>query len=112
MKRFLLALLFVLPVMGCQSLGLTSPQNLDQRLAYSYSAVTAALNTIAQATTAGQLKSADAVKANQMVLQAKDALDLARAAEATDASAAVRDLSLATAVLTAVQRFLTQNGVK
>lgn len=112
MKKILIALVFLLPLMGCQSLGLTTPLTLDQQLAYATGAVTAALNTIAQATTAGTLSSANATKANQMVLQAQTILVSAHSMETTNASGAANDLALATAALTAVQQYLTANGVK
>lgn len=112
MRKILIALLFSLPLMGCQSLGFTAPQTTDQKIAYAYSGVTAALNTIAQATTAGTLTSQKAIQANTLVLQAKGILDAARASEISDGSTAIQDLSLATAVLAEVQKFLTANGVK
>ncbi len=112
MKKILIALVFLCPLMGCQSLGFTPPQTTDQRIAYAYSGVTAALNTIAQATNAGTLSSQKADQANQLVLQAKVILDSARASETTDASTAIQDLQLATAAMQAVQQFLTANGVK
>lgn len=111
-KILLLAVLFTLPIMGCQSLGFVAPQTTDQRIAYGYSGVTAALNTIAQATDAGTLSSQKATQANQLILQARGMLDTARAAETTDDSTAIQDLALATAVLAEVQKFLTANGVK
>lgn len=112
MKNLFASLVVGVILTGCSSLGLTPPQNLDQQLAYAYSGVTAALQSIATATTNGQMSSANAEKANAMVLQVRATLDAARAIEATDGTSAQKDLQLATASLTAVQQFLTQNGVK
>lgn len=70
------------------------------------------MNTVAQATDAGTLSSQKAAQANQLILQAKGILDVARASEITDANTAIQDLALATSVLAEVQKFLTANGVK
>lgn len=112
MKRIVLALLFSLPIMGCQTLGLATPQTTDQKLAYAYGSVTGVLNSIADATNAGALSSAKATQANQLALQVKATLDAARAVENTDEATALQDLNMATAALAAVQQFLTANGVK
>jgi hypothetical protein len=97
---------------SCASLGLAPAQTLDQKLAYAYGVETGLLNSIASATTAGTLSSATATKANTMVLTAKGFLDSARALESANATNAANDLALATAALTAVQTYLTANGVK
>jgi hypothetical protein len=108
-----LILLAVMLVLGaCTSLGLSSPQTLDQKLAYGYAGVTTALNTIATATTAGQLTSAQAINANTMTLNVKTILDTARGLETTNATSAQNDLTLALSSLTAVQQYLTSAGVK
>lgn len=97
---------------GCATLGLTPAQNLDQKIGYAYGGVTAALQTIAQATTAGTLTSTKATNANNMVLNIKSILDTAKASETTNASSAATDLQLATTALAAVQAYFTANGVK
>ncbi len=102
----------VLGLAGCASLGLATPQTLDQRLAYGYAGVTAALNTITTAVEAGQLTSEQATTANQMVINVKVGLDTARSLEATNATSAQNDLQLALTALTAVQTYLTAQGVK
>jgi putative exporter of polyketide antibiotics len=97
---------------ACSSLGLATPQTLDQKLAYGYSGVATALNTIATATIAGQLTSAQATNANGMVLQVKGILDTARALETSNAPSAQNDLTLALSSLASVQQYLTAAGVK
>lgn len=108
----LLTVLIALPMLGCSSLGLATPQTLDQKLGYGYAGVTTALNTIATATQAGQLTSAQATNANALALQVKGVLDTARSLESTNATGAQNDLTLALSSLTAVQQYLTSAGVK
>lgn len=111
MKKFVcIALLTFLG--GCQSLGLTTPQNFDQKLAYGYAGVTTALNTVTSATNAGQLSSVQATNANTLILNAKAILDTARADETSNLTAAQNDLTLALTAMAAVQSYLTQAGVK
>jgi hypothetical protein len=106
----LLAVVFLLA--GCASLGLAPAKTLDQKIEYGYAGVTAVLQTIPGAIQSGALSSATATKANGMALQVKSLLDAARASENVNASAALNDLNLATAALTAVQQYLLANGVK
>jgi hypothetical protein len=110
--KALILLAVVLVLVACASLGLAPAQTLDQKIAYGYAGVTTALNTIATATTAGQLTSAQATNANGMALQVKGILDTARALETTNATSAQNDLTLALSSLTAVQQYLTSAGVK
>jgi hypothetical protein len=111
MKAFIL-LAVMLTLGACASLGLAPAQTLDQKIEYGYAGVTAVLQSIPPAITSGVLSSATATKANTMALQVKTLLDSARAAETTNATGALNDLNLATAALTAVQSYLTANGVK
>ncbi len=109
----IIALLTVVCVLGaCASLGLSTPQTLDQKLAYGYAGVTTALNTITTATAAGQLTSAQAINANNMTLNVKTILDTARSLETTNATSSQNDLTLALSALSAVQTYLTSSGVK
>lgn len=111
MKSLILAAV-VLLLGACSSLGLAPAQSLEAKLAYGYAGVTAALNTIATATTAGQLTSTQATNANNLALQAKSILDTARSLETTNATSAQNDLTLALSSLTAIQQYLTSAGVK
>lgn len=111
--KLLIVLALLLPAFtGCTTLGLAPAQTLDQKIAYAYGGVTGVLQSIATATTAGTLTSSQANAANNMALQVKTVLDTARSLETTNATSAANDLALATAALTAVQSFLTSNGVK
>ena len=102
-----LLVLIVFAIVGCASLGLTSPQNPQQSIAYGYSGVTAALTTLAQMTTAGQISSANATKANEAILSAKALLDEANAAAQSSAPTAVTIITSATAALAQVSLYLT-----
>jgi predicted RNA-binding protein associated with RNAse of E/G family len=99
-------------LVGCTALGLTTPQTTDQKLAYADAGVIAALSSIATATNAGQLTKAQATNANNMALAVQATINQARAEESSNASQAIVDLNLATTALTAVQNWLTANGVK
>jgi len=108
--KALLALCVLLA--GCAQLGLVKPQTTDQKLAYAYGGIISAQQSIAQATTAGLLTSAQATNANNMTLAAKATLDTARSLETTNATGAANDLQLATTAITALQAYLTSAGVK
>ena len=113
MKNFLAALaLLSTGIVGCASLGLATPQTLDQKIAYAYSGLTTALQGIATATNKGQLTAAQATQANNAALNVKTILDTARGLENTDATTAQKDLDLATAALSSLQNTLTNAGVK
>lgn len=102
----------LLVLLGCQTLGITAPKTLDERIEYAYGGVDGALQAIRQATEAHQLSSQRASDANALVVSVKQILDAARADETTDVSAAQKDLNLAQQALLEVQKYLTQHGVK
>jgi uncharacterized protein YceK len=113
MKKLCIFLVIGVLLTGCTALGLAPAQTTDQKIAYAYAGVTGVLNTIAQATDAGALTSVKAQQANQLAVQVKTTLDAARLASgAGDSSTALQDLNMATAALTAVQQYLTANGVQ
>lgn len=92
---------------SCSSLGLATPQNTSQQIAYGYSGVTATLNTLAAATNAGQLSSSEAFHANAAILAVKGALDQANSAVSSNPSGAAALLNTATQALAAVSAYLT-----
>jgi hypothetical protein len=109
-QRAILALLLVLilaSVFGCTSLGLTTPQSPQQSIAYGYSGVTAALNTLAQMTSAGAISSTNAIKANSAILNAKAILDDANQAAASSSPTALTLITSATQALAQVSAYLT-----
>lgn len=97
---------------ACAQLGLAPAQTLDQKIEYGYGGVDGVLKAIPPAIAAGTLSSDRAAHANGLALNVKSILDTARAAESTNVTSAQNDLTLATAALTAVQKYLTDNGVK
>jgi hypothetical protein len=103
--KYLLPL--ILALSGCSALGLATPTSPQQSIAYGYSGVTAALNTLAQMTTAGTISSANAIKANNAILAAKALLDQANTAAASSAPTAVTIVTSATAALAQVSLYLT-----
>jgi hypothetical protein len=106
------ALIALLAMTGCQSLGIAAPQTLDQKLAYAQGAIIAAQQSIAQATTAHLLTSAQATNANNMTLSALAVISTARSLETSNSTAATNDLALATAAISSIQAYLTSAGVK
>ena len=107
-----IGLVIGLSMQGCQSLGLATPQTLDQRIAYSYAGVTTALNTVTTALQSGQLTSTQATNANSLILNVKSVLDTAKGEETADPTAAEKELALGVAAMTAVQNYLAAAGVK
>ena len=113
MKRLLI--LFAAMLCGCTALGLAPPQSPQQSIAYGYSGITAALNTLATAVRAGQISSAQAMQVNAKVLIAKQLLDQANASASSSAPLAINLITSATQVLAQVSLYLTceqqQKGV-
>jgi len=94
-------------LVGCQSLGLAPAQNTQQSIAYAYSGVTAALNTLAGAIGAGLISSADAEKVNGAILTVKSSLDEANAVASTNGASAASLLAGATKSLASISAYLT-----
>ena len=103
----ILAVLSVALLCGCAAFGITPAQTPQQSVAYGYASVTASLNTLAQLTTSGAVSSADAVKANNAILFAKQLLDQANAAAGSSAPLAMSVITSATADLAQVSLYLT-----
>jgi hypothetical protein len=110
MKTF--ALVALLSLAGCTTLGIAPPQTLDQKLAYAQGAIIAAQQSIAQATKTGLLTSAQAINANNMTISALSVISTARSLETSNATAAANDLALVTAAIAGIQQYLTSAGVK
>lgn len=102
----------LLLLVACSELGLTTPQTTDQKLAYAEGTVTGILQSIPAAVAAGTLSSTKATTVNNMAVAVHQTIQVARAEETSNPSQAIVDLNLATAALTAVQNWLTANGVK
>ena len=97
---------------ACASLGLTSPTTTQQQIAYGYSGVTAALNTLAQATSQGIVSSSDATQANAAILAVKTSLDTASQEVSSNQPQAVQILEGATQALATVSAFLACKQAK
>jgi hypothetical protein len=108
---FLFALLAV-ALTACASLGLTAPQGAQQQIAYAYSGVTAALNTLAQATAQGLISSSDATQANAAILAVKTELDTANTEITSNEPAAVAAITAATATLATISAYLACKQAK
>jgi len=123
MRHFLLfSLAFIV---SCTALGLQTADTFNQKLAYSYSQVTAARKGVLavvnascptpEAFTSAACKSAvlDGKHVQQMADEARQGLDLAKGyAAAGNLQQANVQLQLESAALTAIQSYLVSKGVK
>jgi hypothetical protein len=92
---------------ACGTLGITPPQSLDQKLAYTTGQITAVRGAAADALAAQTITADDAEKVLKMTDESKALVDAARVAMvAGDTQAAEGRLVLATNVLTALRAFL------
>lgn len=97
---------------GCASFGLQAPTTTADQVAYAYSGITAALNTLASATSSGLISSSDATRLNGIILGAKSELDVARADLSSDLPAAQKALLTATSVMSNVSAYLACKQAK
>lgn len=114
MKNLKIAFLasMLLITAACASLGLSSPANESQKLAYSYSTLAAIRASTAQALTVGTITVKDAQKVLADTDGARAALDAGRVALIAGNTGTVEaDLAAATAAITQIQLFLTTKGV-
>lgn len=104
MKYIVFALLYL--AAGCAQLGLPTPQTFNEKLAASYSAVTAARDTAITLLTAKKIGADDAQNVQNQADNARAGLDIARKIHATDADAGNAKLTSVQAALTALQSYL------
>jgi len=98
---------------ACAQLGLPTAQTFDQKLAVSYSTVTAARNSAVTLLSAGKITSDDAQNVQTQCDNIRSALDLARVAyKAGDTTTANTKLDTTITALTALQAYLTSKGAK
>lgn len=108
--KLLLALSMTLLLGACQSLGLSSPQSLDEQLASAYGLHTAVLSTTTQSLQAGTISKADAQAVLKLSDEAQGILDASHAIATSDPAGAQTKLTLALSVLTEVQTYLRTHG--
>jgi hypothetical protein len=105
--RRVLAVLPLLLLVSCASLGLAPAQNFSSRLAYGFSNYTAVNNTITQSLDAKRITSADAVEFRAVANDARKILNAAKLAyEAGDLKDAANRLSLALKALDALAVYM------
>lgn len=106
MRRYPLALIAVVTLAACARLGLEAPQSFNERLAYAASSATAVYDAIADATRAGTLAPDDAEDLIEITDRAAELMTSARRIrDAGNEAEASRQLALALAIITEVQRF-------
>lgn len=108
MRRFSLPVFTLLATMlaGCGLFGLQAPESFNERLAYATSTTSAVYDSIAVATRAGDISPDDAEDLIEITDRARDLLISARRIQdAGETAEASRQLALALAIVTEVQRF-------
>jgi phage terminase large subunit-like protein len=95
---------------ACATLGVSSPQTFNEKLAAGYSTVTASRDTTATLLTSGKLTAADAQNVQQQLDNARTGLDLARQVHATDPAAGDAKIDAVVTALTALQAYLSTKG--
>ncbi len=111
--QFLYAATLSLALTACASLGLVTPQSLDESLAYAQGQVSALELSAAQAAPTGKLSATDLQNVLSFGDQATAAITAAHAAEAVgDTTTAQGKLALATSLLAQLSAYLTAHGVK
>lgn len=109
--RIALSWIFVLAfVVGCAQLGLPTPETFNERLAAGYQAVTGARASALALLKSGQISAADAQNVQEQADNARAGLDIARATQAADPTAANAKLTAVVTALTALQTYLRTKG--
>lgn len=108
--RKLSVLAFITLLVGCSSLGLSTPKGFDQSLAEAYGTHTAVASAAAVAVSTGALTSAEGASIQAQVLSSRQLLDAAKSVEVNNPTGAQNDLNLALTALTALQTYLNAQG--
>lgn len=107
-----IVLLFLL-LTGCASLGIAPAGNFEQKLAYAYATNTAIREASTSSLNAGTISSKDMETIIPLNNQTRQVLDAAKAAMSVgDIKTAEAKLLLATNILTQLQSYLRNKGVK
>lgn len=101
-----MALLGLLAVVGCQSLGLPSAETFNQKLAVAYTSVTSIRQTALVLLQADKITAADAQQVQAQADNARAGLDIARQIHATQPDAGASKLASVLTALTALQTYL------
>lgn len=93
-------------LVACAGLGLQAPESFNERLAYATSTTSAVYDSIAQGTRAGDISPDDAEDLIEITDRARNLIISARAIrDAGNEAEASRQLALALAIVSEVQRF-------
>lgn len=104
--RTAFACLSLLALTACAALGLSSPQSFDERLAYAVTTTSAVYDSIAVETRDGRISPDDAEDLVAIADRARDLLISARRIhDAGQEAEASRQLALALAIVTEIQRY-------
>jgi hypothetical protein len=116
MRKVLLlpaALVVAVLVSACAGLGLQQPGGFNDKLGYAYGNHTSVIQAATNALNANEITSEDAEHVLKLGEESKQVLDAARVAyNAGDIATAEGRLQLATIVLTELQTYLRERGVK
>lgn len=102
--------LSLLLAVGCQQLGLPTPETFNERWAAAIGTVTQARTTATNLLAAKKISSADAQNVQDQADMARKGLDIARDLSKTDMSAANARLVMASTVLQALQTYLSSRS--
>ena len=112
LRRPLIPALLVMLIAGCASLGILTPQTLDERLSYGYEQLTAALQTVSAAANQKLITKSEGQSILAIADQSRLLLDAARAAQTNgDLTSAEGRLVLAVNVLRELQTYLRSRTV-
>ncbi len=106
-----LTFVLLLLLAGCAQLGI-QPQTFNEKLAVAVTTVTTVRTSTTALLQAGKITAADAQNVQNQANTAREGLDLARTINATNPQGAADKLSAATAVLTALQGYISSKGAK
>lgn len=103
------AVLILLTIFGCASLGLTSPTSAQGTIAYAYTGVESSYAELAQLATTGAISKSVATKAYNAIGVVKATLDQASSAATSSAPVAVTVITQATTTLANIAAYLACN---
>lgn len=104
-------LAFVLAlIVGCSSLGLPTPDTMNEKIAAAQGSVTQVRKSATQLLTARKITVADAESVLKTTDAASEGITVARSISATDPAGASTRLTAAVTILTALQTYLATKG--
>lgn len=101
-----IAAILLIAITACASVGIVTPQNFDERLAYAYKTNQGIRDATTDALTGGAMSSADAEHAQKLNNEVRAILDTAAGIRQSDPAGANTNLSLALSVIAQVDTYV------